>query len=325
MEKKYLIVGMAVLLGVSLSFLACEDKAEEAKEPTPAELAAALAETLGGSDVATVKDATVTLKKAVTLSDEATVAAGVTLATGAFTLNVTGTINVDEGGEIKVASSGSLKLDATASGVNNGTISIASGAEIRTGKDHIITGSGFTVVKAGGKVYFSGKNTPFLGTSTDSDVEIVLESGEFSYKNGEYILAGEATLKNFKDSTDSADLYLSKALTTLTIKRGGVFTVETGVWLSLTGGDDFTIDKFENAPLTGDLTGSGDAPKIVIEGNGEITMASKHTYCYFYANGYSGTAGGGARTNGKTISAGTYVWTDPVVTSGTFAGWKATE
>jgi hypothetical protein len=317
--KKFFTIGMAVLLGVSLSFLGCEDKAEEAAEPTAEEKAAALAETLGGSAFAAADGATVTLKQGVTLSDEATVAAGVTLATGAFTLNVTGTINVDEGGEIKVASGGSLTLAATAKGENAGTISIASGAEIRTGADHIITGSGLTVVKAGGKVYFSGKTTPFLGTSGDSSVEIVLASGEFSYNNAEYILAGAATLKNWHTVDDWNDLYLPKTGPTLTIKKGGVFTVETGAWLALTGG----ITKFADVPLKGDLTGTGNAPQVVVAG--DITISGSNTYHYFYASGYTGNEGEGqlTGTNSKFVPTGTYEWTSPVKSGGNFAGWKA--
>jgi hypothetical protein len=175
MEKKYLIVGMAVILGASLSFFACDDSTKEAAEPTPAEkAAAALVETLG--EGVEVDGATVTLTADVTLTANADVAAGVTLAVPiGKALNVPAgkAVTVEDGGKLDVtgtmtvggsspatsvraalavrqevladtaASGGSLTVENGGTLAITGTVTGATGGQIVLGATAIVTGGTF--------------------------------------------------------------------------------------------------------------------------------------------------------------------------------------
>jgi hypothetical protein len=119
--KKFFTIGMAVLLGVSLSFLGCEDKAEEAKEPTAAELAAELAETLGTGAAVDETDATkVNVTGAVEVKEAVEVKAGVTLEVGA-------------GGTLTVKADKTLTVTGTLTGTGTGKIVLEGTATVTGG------------------------------------------------------------------------------------------------------------------------------------------------------------------------------------------------
>jgi hypothetical protein len=100
-NKKFLFIGMAVLLSASLFFLGCGGDEEEVGTPAPS-AAETLVDDLGGAAKAEASGTTVTLKDNVELAKNVTVPDGVTLTIGAGytltvpadkTLTVTGTLN----------------------------------------------------------------------------------------------------------------------------------------------------------------------------------------------------------------------------------------
>jgi hypothetical protein len=138
MNKKFFTIGMAVILGASLSFFACEDKPEEAADPTPAELAAELAENADFAGKVTVEGATVTLKDDVSITADITVPAGVTLDAGAYTLTVESkTLSV--AGALAVAGSGSIALTDAAS-----VVKFTADAAIKVGANNNVTATSGT-------------------------------------------------------------------------------------------------------------------------------------------------------------------------------------
>jgi hypothetical protein len=212
---------MAVLLGVSLSFLGCEDKAEEATEPSAAEKAAtALADELG----ADVSGTTVTLKKDTPIAKAVTVAAGVTLKTGANTLTVAGTADIiSVAGEIVVENGGALKLTSGATGTFTGTVTAKSGAsvyDLKSGGGSLWTAgnTGKFVYEAGSKGYIGGDQAANvrIGPADDANAKYKLASGaKFTLEAAKYTLEGSA----------SGDPWgVSKGMT-FEILEGGVYTV----------------------------------------------------------------------------------------------------
>ncbi|MDR1229876.1 MAG: hypothetical protein LBK61_00595 [Spirochaetaceae bacterium] len=100
-NKKFLFIGMAVLLSASLFLIGCGGDEEEVGTPAPS-AAETLVEDLGGAEKASVDGTTVTLTDNVVLAKNVTVPSGVTLTVGAGktltvpadkTLTVTGTLN----------------------------------------------------------------------------------------------------------------------------------------------------------------------------------------------------------------------------------------
>jgi hypothetical protein len=347
--KKFFTIGVAVLLGVSLSFLGCEDKAED--EPSAAEKAAtALAEKLGGADFATAEGATVTLKQSVTLSDEATVEAGVTLATDEYTLtvgtektltvagavnvagvlSVKGTLDVDADGAIEVQSGGEYILDGTTTGTLDGTITVKSGGKAYSFNDSRLGGAGFNVVEAGGKAY--------LGTSKDAAVAMIGEAGDspviihtggkLSFNNTDYVLDGTATVNGLSGGGDSQGTFMvgetgdTATNRRLTLRAGSVLTVpgtstETKriLVVIVAAGKPGVFGE----PASGDKA----AAKIVLAAQG---------YIDFYAQGesnYTSPASGdinfydssSTKVTGNSLHNTTYTW-DATLGSNA-GGWKA--
>jgi hypothetical protein len=245
---------------------------------TPQELAVDLAATLGAGNV-TVSGAVITLTATtVTLPPSFSIPAGVTLKvpTGK-TLAVPAGGNINNTGTITVEGTGIYTLGDNVRGTNSGTVKIGATAKVYNGTNVNISG-GTNVVQAGGEVYFSGETVnPFVGSGSNATFQ--LASGEFSYNNGGYILAGVATLNV---TTEIA------APQKLIIKRAAELTVGSGVTLQMTGTGT-------TAPVVGDLSGSGTAPQIVFTGTGSFSTSYSN---FYYSN-----------SSEAPVTGNTYTWT----------------
>jgi hypothetical protein len=327
MEKKYLIVGMAVLLGVSLSFFGCDDSTKEAAEPSAAEKAAtALAEKLG-ADFAEASGTTVTLKKSTSIADNVTVEAGVTLAvpkqTSAITLTVgTGkTLTVAEGGSLTVAEgaavsvTGTYTLDEGATVTNNGTVTIKSGGVSKSHDNENSAGAtGFTVVETGGKAYF--RDNLYFGDTTAANFQLGANS-TFSFNKAGYVLNGTATLNGITGHLQSSGW---------SGKGWGLYAKDdNGQQLTLKANSTLTIPG--NTIL--DLNGTAEKQAIIGEAGASV-VAQAHIQLWIYTGINFYSSAGNALT-GKSFDTGngtpkTFNWAADADTSteGNQPGWKAT-
>jgi hypothetical protein len=235
MNKKFFTIGMAVLLGVSLSFLGCEDKAEETTEPTAAEKAAALAESADFKGKATVDGATVTLTADVTIKAD---------------------ISVEDGVKVDVSNK-TLKVETGKKLTNNGTVTIKSGGTIEYGAGVGHPGTGDNVVEAGGTLRFNGLARAFVGANTDNAAQLKLTSGSFTYNSTGLILNGNVTLNDTWDPEDL--LWIGSGENSLTIGANSTFTVPGGRVLRVGAGDS-----------GGTLTFTDNTSKVVIEADSQF-------------------------------------------------------
>jgi hypothetical protein len=303
MNKKFFTIGMAVLLGVSLSFLGCDDSTEETTEPTAAELAAAeLAASADFKDNVSVSGATVTLTKDVTITEKATVADGVTL-------------------EVPTGKTLTIKEGATVT--NNGEVVIKSGGVSKShDNDNSAGATGFTVVETGGKAYF--RDNLFFGpaaTGGGTAPNFEIGSGStFSFNNTSFVIDGNVTLNGIEDydtgtfGDDVKAMTLVASLQTLTLNPGSTLTIASGVILNLSGSSQ------KQVIVKG--SGSGAAPKVVLKANATLWH---YNGINFYSNaGVAFTWGEGNKTHTATTEE-TYTWTDDAnsTTAGNQSGWKA--
>ncbi|MDR1470449.1 MAG: hypothetical protein LBT00_14295 [Spirochaetaceae bacterium] len=245
MNKKFFIIGLTVLAGVSLFLTGCPTDSDDG-ELSPAEKAAqALKDALVD---ATVDGTTVTLTASVDLEDAGPfeIPAGVTLAVPATitlsvestaALTVTGTLTVAVGGEIEVEgaftvagvlnNSGTITVEvggtqtySGATGTNTGTINIrgTSHADAATN----LTGDGSNVVHVGGKASFDGGTTYQVGPE-EATTGYALISGTFTFNNAGYVLNGVAKVKGTPDGNDSREVV--KEPQTLTIGENSTLTL----------------------------------------------------------------------------------------------------
>ncbi|MDR1468620.1 MAG: hypothetical protein LBT00_04940 [Spirochaetaceae bacterium] len=272
MTKKFFIIGLTALLGVSLFLTGCPTDADDTDGLSEAEKATnELANTGVLNGKATASGTTVTLKEGVDLEDAEpfVIPAGVTLAvpdgiilsvdstaeltvTGALT--VEGTLTIPQSGEIVVESGGEYVLEDGADGTNEGTITIESGGST-WGKGGDITGNGVNVVEKGGKAYLHGT------TATDRDYVvgdapvtagenavnaapiILLTTAEtkITFNNAGFRLDGEATLNGIEVAEQPNDkLFFLLTPQILTIGVSSTLTIpnsplnETGFTILLT-------------------------------------------------------------------------------------------
>jgi hypothetical protein len=143
-NKKYLVIGMAALLGASLSFFGC-DHGPGPYEPSPTEQAAeALAESAGftGNTDYSGRGTNVKLTGNVTLSENAEIPAGVTLNVAASALTVSASKTLTVEGTLNVPGNGTLTVEGTLTTTGNGKVT---GTVKVKGNGQFINGNGTTV------------------------------------------------------------------------------------------------------------------------------------------------------------------------------------
>jgi hypothetical protein len=299
MTKKYLFVGMAVILGVSLSFFACDDSTEEATEPTAAEKAAAeLAESANFKGKATVKGATITLTADVTLTAKADVAEGVTLEvptgktleTGIYTLtvgeggtlSVTGTISVagtlkvagtvtaDEDGEIEVT--GTLTVD------EDGEIEVAGEIRLESGSEGALNGT--ITIKDGGtsQDLNLGGNT-LWGEDGEATGKYVFEAGSKAYINAASLSQKALIIGGADDSTALIQLTAGKFSNSkmeYTLFDNARSTLISTRWIS--ADQSLTIEGGSALTVQGTLEFEDNTAELIIEAGGSITATAAGTF-----------------------------------------------
>jgi hypothetical protein len=169
MHKKFTF-GLIALLGVSLFIMGCDDSSDDAEKSTT-DLAKDLAEKLVNAKVDPANDTKVLLTGIVNLPTEnITVAKGITLDTGAFTLavadlTVNGTVNL--GAAATPAGNVTVGASATLTVGQSGTLVIDTSAVI-SGTGKIITNGG--AITIGGT---AGYTAPTPGVAGDDIADAV--------------------------------------------------------------------------------------------------------------------------------------------------------
>jgi hypothetical protein len=247
MKKKFLF-GMIALLSVSLFVLGCSTDSDDDDDPPPpktsAELAQELAEYL--EDASFDGDtATVTLGAAVTLTEDLTVPAGVTLETDEYTLTVNG-VSIAVNGTLSVESTGGLNIGST------GAIIVGSGGELII-EDGIATGDldGTITVRNGGTTYdkHNGGNS-LWGGAGGSTGKYVYEAGSKAYvyndkTEGDDLSIGasgdDARLTFAPGATGNFTLFEKAYEINVDISLNKDFAVDDGTIATIAPGKTFTI------------------------------------------------------------------------------------
>jgi hypothetical protein len=206
---------------------------------------------------------------------------------------------------------GTYTLTAGATGTNNGKVNIGNGAELHAGLGVRFDGTGTNEVTSGGAAFFDDDTVPFIGGAS---AKFNLTVGTFTFNNDQYILNGEAELNDL-DSTATwpVDTYINAVTSAqLIINSGAELTVPAGGVLGLAGSTSAAT-----APVVGDLTGGGAAPKIIFTSTGCGWFSSSSTYKNFYDSSYSGSEGGGE----DPVAGATYEWKANAGNTGS-AGWE---
>jgi lipopolysaccharide export system protein LptA len=262
-NKKFLFIGMAVLLSASLFFLGCDTGGDDDDPPPPPAKSAAenLVDDLGGK--ATVSGDVVTLTDDVTIPADftSTVAAGVilTVPTGK-TLDVQGPFPV--AGTVTVQNGGTLKVPAlAATGLPADTNTIT------------YTGDGKVELEQGAKGYYG--SSLFVGATADNPAynwDTGVTGSKVTLKGGNVteLTAGKVTAR--------ADTGIA-ASTSIVVANGATLTIADSVnyliWGTLTVKDGGilktpALTDSSGVPLTGDdvvnlIAFQGDAGKIELE------------------------------------------------------------
>ncbi|MDR0589625.1 MAG: hypothetical protein LBG25_03680 [Spirochaetaceae bacterium] len=301
-----ILIAFLALLGCPLSTGSSKTpQIEPEPEPTPAQEAKDLADSLGNGATYNPETATTTVTADKTVSAAVSVQSGVTLsvtpgktltlsgpnaklnvATGgkvavpasaevnvaanakvevAGDLTVAGDLNVAANAKVEVKSGGVFFLDG-GGGTLAGTITIKPGA--KTYSTGTFTGIGWTVIEAGGEAY--AYQTPNTGTPVatigGTDAVFNLTSGTFALNAGGYVLDGAVT--QMLGTPESENLMFGLTVP-LTIEAGGVLTIPAAESSTPTRILILWLDEFL---LTGKPADGGkDAAKIVV--NGQLAFA----------------------------------------------------
>jgi hypothetical protein len=207
------------------------------------------------------------------------------------TLANSGTIEVADGGEFNMKD-----VSGETAGTNTGTITIKAGGKIVGAHGKDLTGSGLTIIEAGGKGYMGAEGTDlFIGGAQDTAL-FNLVRGTVSFNTTTNIMDGDAALNGvYYCGTDSQ---------VLTLKRGSTFTIASTGQLKPTG----------HTAVVSDASYGTDAARIVIVSGGKIMEVNNpQNPINFYTSG-------GAQVTQTLTTAGTYVWT---AISSSVSGWKA--
>ena len=278
-----------------------------------ADAAATLATSSDLAGKATVSGATVTLTDDVSVTEALAIPDGVTLVVPAnkeVTVSSNVTVNVGTGSAVEV--SGTYNLGSNVTGENNGTVTVKPGGEIKNGTGVNIGGSGTNVVEVGGKVYFNGSLTPYIGDNESSATYQLDEGATFAFNNSGYVISGEVTL-NIPGATSDENKST---------------WVGDGLSLHIEDGGTLTIAQYNHLDIASDDSG----PVVTGGTNAQIVATG---YIIFFENGKDWSADisdvpnvnfytseGTKETNNNGITGKTYKW-DAAAGGEGKPGWKA--